>query len=190
MAAGDHLRVNRGGAVDHAIDVGDRTVIRWRAGAGLERVERALFAPDGAALEVVIYRERVYRPALVVARAFSRFAESAYRAMFQSAEQFAAWCKSAQLPPLAAPAAAPARPATRAAAKKRPAPGKAAPARPARAKAAGARAAKAKPARRSAARKAAGKAARARPARRAAPRKTAAPKGKPARRKGAPRRRR
>lgn len=109
MAAGDHLRVNRGGEVDHAIDVGDRTVIRWRAGAGLERVERAVFAPDGSPVEVVLHRERVYRPALVVARAFSRFSEAAYRAMFQSPEQFAAWCKSAQLPAVAAPEAPVAR---------------------------------------------------------------------------------
>jgi len=98
MPAGDHLRVNRGGAVDHAIDVGDRTVIRWRQGVGVERIARALFAPEGAAPEVVVYRQRVFRPPLVVARAFSRFAESAYRAMFQAPEQFAVWCKSAQLP--------------------------------------------------------------------------------------------
>lgn len=135
MAAGDHLRATRGGETDHAIDVGDRTVIRWRAGAGVERVERAAFAPVGATVEVVIHRERIYRPALVVARAFSRFAESSYRAMFSSPEQFAVWCKSAQLPAVsAAEAPAPARkarPAPKAAtrarkASPRPAPKKAA----------------------------------------------------------------
>lgn len=186
MAAGDHLRVSRGGVADHAIDVGDRTVIRWRAGVGLERVERALFAPDGA-VEVVVYRERVYRPQLVVARAFSRFAESAYRAMFRSAEQFAAWCKSAQLPPVAAPAAAPARPAGKAAAKARPAPRKAV-ARPVKAAPRKARAGKAKPASRSTAGKSRGKVAKARPARKAAARK-AATRARPAARKGARRRR-
>jgi len=188
MAAGDHLRVNRSGAVDHAIDVGDRTVIRWRQGVGLERVERALFAPDGTALEVVIHRGRVYRPALVVARAFSRFAESAYRAMFRSAEQFAAWCKSAQLPPVPAPASGPARAGRKAtpAAPRKAAPKKAAPARPGKAKLARA---KAKPARRPGSKKAASRVARAKPSRKAAPRK-AAPKAKVAKRKGAPRRRR
>jgi len=134
MAAGDHLRVTRGTETDHAIDVGDRTVIRWRAGAGVERVERAAFAPGDATVEVVVHRERIYRPALVVARAFSRFAESAYRAMFASPAQFAVWCKCAQLPAVTAveaPATArKARPAPKAAVSKkaslRPAPRKAA----------------------------------------------------------------
>ncbi len=171
MPAGDHLRVNRGGAVDHAIDAGDRTVIRWREGVGVERVERALFAPDGAAVEVVVHRERIFRPPLVVARAFSRFAESAYRAMFQSAEQFAVWCKSAQLPAVSSDDEAPARPSRK----------KAAPAgkpKPTRVKPApkAARVAKAKPARKPAPKKAARKVAKAKIARKGAPRKSAARK--------------
>jgi len=161
MPAGDHLMVNRGGEVDHAIDVGDRTVIRWRRGAGVERVEQALFAPDGAALEVAIHRERIFRPTLVVARAFSRFAESSYRAMFQSPEQFAVWCKSAQLPAVAAPA----RKATPAA---KPKPAKVARAQPAK-KAAPRKTARAAPARKAAPKKAAArKVAKARPARKPA----------------------
>jgi len=159
MPAGDHLRVNRGGEVDHAIDVGDRTVIRWRRGAGVERVERGLFAPDGAALEVVIHRERSFRPPLVVARAFSRFAESSYRAMFQSPEQFAIWCKSAQLPAVAAKPEAPARPA-----RKAPPVAKAQVVKPARAT----KAVAAKPAKKAAAKRVARKAIRAKAAGKAA----------------------
>lgn len=179
MPAGDHLKVVRGGEVDHAIDVGDRTVLRWRAGVGVERVERARFAPDGARLEVVLHRERIFRAPLVVARAFSRFAEAAYRAMFQSAEQFAVWCKSAQLPPVAAEARA-----------RKGKKGAKAGATKARAAPRAAKSARARPARKGAPRKAAKRAARARPSRKAAPKKQAARKvararpGKRAARKG------
>jgi len=181
MPAGDHLRVNRGGEVDHAIDVGDRTVIRWRQGAGVERVERALFAPDGVELEVVVHRERIFRPPLVVARAFSRFAESAYRAMFQSAAQFAFWCKSAQLP---AEAEAAAKPTGKAAAGAKPK-AKVKPVLKA------AKMAKAKVARKPAPKKVARKGVKVKPAKRASPKKGPArmvAKAKPARKGGRGRR--
>lgn len=109
MNQGDHVRALRGGVWDHAIDLGDRTVIRFVPGRGLERGAYAGFTDGAEAVEVVVHRERVYRPPLVVARAFSRMAETAYAAMFVDPEQFAVWCKSGALPP-ATPEAAPATP--------------------------------------------------------------------------------
>jgi hypothetical protein len=117
MTQGDHVRARRGGVWDHAIDVGDRTVVRYAAGAGIQRCEYADFVAGADEVEVVVHRERVYRPPLVVARAFSRFAESAFNSMFGSSEQFALWCKSGKLAP-AGPAAPP-RKAARAAARPR-----------------------------------------------------------------------
>lgn len=187
MGQGDHLRIARGGAWDHAVDLGDRTVIRWAPGRGVERLEAAAFEAGVGTVERVIHRERVYRPDLVVARAFSRLAEAAYGAMFGSSEQFATWCLNGRIG--ASPSPAPAAPTAR-----RPAPAR----RPARRpvpKAVRSRAAKAAPRRatgKAAKKTAAPKAAR-RPARKAA-RPAAPPKGarksarKPARR-GAKRRR-
>ncbi|HSB19920.1 MAG TPA: hypothetical protein VLD85_07940, partial [Anaeromyxobacteraceae bacterium] len=94
MTQGDHVRARRGGAWDHAIDVGDRTVIRFVPGAGFERCEYGDFVAGADRVEVVVHRERVFRPSLVVARAFSRFAEAAYAGMFRSPGQFAVWCKT------------------------------------------------------------------------------------------------
>ena len=58
--------------------------------------------------QVVTHTERAYPPKQVVARAFSRFADSAYASMFESSESFAVWCKTGKLPapplPLAPPA--------------------------------------------------------------------------------------
>jgi hypothetical protein len=104
MTQGDHVRALKGGVWDHAIDVGDRTVIRFARGAGIERCGYADFVAGADRVEVVVHRERVYRPALVVDRAFSRFAESAYAGMFRSPEQFAVWCKAGRLPADGAPA--------------------------------------------------------------------------------------
>jgi hypothetical protein len=139
MPQGDHLRARRDGGWDHAIDLGDRTVIRWIAGRGVQRCTAADFAAGSGPVELVVHRERVFRPAVVVARAFSRFAEAAYDAMFRSPEQFATWCKNGQMgePPAVAP---PRKPTSRRAAAgvarktalrraKRPAPRKAAPPR-------------------------------------------------------------
>lgn len=179
MKAGDHLRVLKDGAWDHAIDVGDRTVIRWVPRLGVLRSGHGEFVSGAERGEVVVHRERTFKPREVVARAFSRFAESAYAAMFASPEQFAVWCKNGQLP---AAAGAPAKVAKRAPAKAAaPVARKGAPkaaAKPA-AKAAPKPAAKAKP-RKVAAKKA--------PPSRAPARKKAAPR-KPARvaRKAAPR---
>jgi hypothetical protein len=152
MGQGDHLRARRGAVWDHAVDLGDRTVIRFVPGRGLERTGYAGFTDGAEEVEVVVHRERVYRPPLVVARAFSRMAETAYAAMFSSPEQFAVWCKSGSLPP--------APPGATATARSRSAPrGKARPARKS------ARRGKARPARKPVRR------GKARPARKAAPRK-------------------
>jgi len=107
MSQGDHVRARRGGAWDHAIDVGDRTVIRFVPGAGYQRRGYADFTAGADRVEVMVHRERVFRPPLVVARAFSRFAESAYAAMFRLAEQFAVWCKTGRAPAEEPPGAAP-----------------------------------------------------------------------------------
>jgi hypothetical protein len=164
MTQGDHVRARRGGAWDHAIDVGDRTVIRFVPGAGFERCEYGDFVAGADRVEVVVHRERVFRPSLVVARAFSRFAEAAYAGMFRSPGQFAVWCKTDRVP--GEEAAAPG-PAPRAGRRKGPRAGK-----------------KAAPARRKAPRKAAAR--RAAPRRRPAPRKRARPApGKAPRRRGA-----
>jgi histone H1/5 len=110
MSAGDHIRIRKSGAWEHAIDVGDRTVIHFEKGSGVKRSHVSDLA-NGGPVEVVIHPTRVYAPRLVVARAFSRFSESAYAAMFPDSEAFALWCKTGQIPaaPLAvspAPAAA------------------------------------------------------------------------------------
>jgi Lecithin retinol acyltransferase len=104
MRAGDHICITTGGVAEHAIDVGDRTVIHFVQGEGLKRSRLAELAPDGARVEVVVHRHRVYVPKQVVARAFSRFSDSAYSAMFRDSEEFASWYKTGKMPahPLAA----------------------------------------------------------------------------------------
>jgi hypothetical protein len=98
MRVGDHIRITKGGGAEHAIDVGDRTVIHFAIGEGVKRSRLAELASDGAKVEVVTHRERVFPRKKVVARAFSRFAESAYAAMFQDSEAFAIWCKNGKIP--------------------------------------------------------------------------------------------
>jgi hypothetical protein len=98
MRVGDHIRITKGGGAEHAIDVGDRTVIHFAIGEGVKRSRLAELASDGARVEVVTHRERVFPRKQVVARAFSRFAESAYAAMFQDSEAFAIWCKNGKIP--------------------------------------------------------------------------------------------
>lgn len=165
MTQGDHVRALKGGVWDHAIDVGDRTVVRFARGMGIQRCAYADFVDGAERVEVVVHRERVFRPPLVVARAFSRFAESAFNSMFATPEQFALWCKMGRIP-AAEEAAPPARPARVAAAARGRAPARAPAARRARAK--GKAAARKKgPARRKAP---------ARKARKAAPRKKPAPR--------------
>jgi hypothetical protein len=204
MKAGDHLRVLKDGVWDHAIDVGDRTVIRWVPRLGVLRSGQGEFVSGAERGEVVVHRERTFKPREVVARAFSRFAESAYAAMFSSAEQFATWCKNGQLPAVAGAPAAPRKAAARKAAPAkafaRAAPRKAAPEKPAPKGKAPARGAAARPAkdapRKSAPKKAAARKAPARKAprrsaktaRRAVPSKAAKkavrrPARKPARRR-------
>jgi hypothetical protein len=130
MTQGDHVRARKGGVWDHAIDLGDRTVLRFARPAGIQRCGYVDFVAGADRVEVVVHRERAFRPSLVVARAFSRLSESAYGAMFASSEQFAVWCKIGRVPP--GGGAPPAEPrARRPAARKRPAgkkapPGKAA----------------------------------------------------------------
>jgi len=200
MKAGDHLRVLKDGVWDHAIDVGDRTVIRWIPRLGVLRSGHGEFVSGAERGEVVVHRERNFKPREVVARAFSRFAESAYAAMFSSPEQFAVWCKNGQLPAAAGAPAAPkkaaARKAALAKAVARAAPKKAAaprkPAPEAKARKVAARPASAAPkrsgpkkasARKAPARKAApGKAAR--PARKASPKKVAKAARGPAKKPG------
>jgi hypothetical protein len=116
MTAGDHVRVLRHGTWDHAIDIGDRTVIRFTPRGGLERRAFSDFVAGGERIEVVVHREPVHRAAQVVRRAFSRFAETAFQAMFRDAEQFAVWCKNGRMPPAAV---APPGPVSRAAARVR-----------------------------------------------------------------------
>jgi len=101
MKAGDHIRISRDGLVEHAIDVGDRTVIHFAPGSGVKRSRLTELAPNGARVDVVTHAERVYPAKQVVARAFSRFSESAYAAMFSDSEAFAVWCKTGQVPPRA-----------------------------------------------------------------------------------------
>jgi hypothetical protein len=179
MKAGDHLRVLKDGVWDHAIDVGDRTVIRWVPRLGVLRSGQGEFVSGAERGEVVVHRERTFKPREVVARAFSRFAESAYAAMFASAEQFAIWCKNGQLPAVAAAPAAPRKAAARKAGPAR-APAKAA--APTPKKVAPKPAPKAKAPARKAAAKAAPKkvAAKKAAATKAAPRKAAKPVRKPA----------
>jgi len=170
MKAGDHLRVLKDGVWDHAIDAGDRTVIRWVPRLGVLRSGLGEFVAGAERGEVVVHRERTFKPREVVSRAFSRFAETAYSAMFHSPEQFALWCKNGRLPAAPPASTAPKRAGARAAPK--PA-GRAA----VRAGPAAKKAAKREPARRA--------------ARKAAPRKPAArkaAKAKPTARKAAPRR--
>ncbi len=98
MKAGDHILIMKGGGAEHAIEVGDRTVIHFAKGGGVKRSRLAELAPVGATVIVVTHRERVFPPRRVVARAFSRFAESAYAAMFPDSEAFAIWCKTGRVP--------------------------------------------------------------------------------------------
>ena len=98
MRAGDHIRITRGGVSEHAIEVGDRTVIHFVQGEGVRRSRLYQLAPDGARVEVVVHPHRVYVPKQVVARAFSRFSDSAYAAMFRDSEEFASWCKTGKVP--------------------------------------------------------------------------------------------
>ncbi len=98
MKAGDHIRITRGVVAEDAIEVGDRTVIHFVKGEGVRRSRLDHLAPDGARVEVVIHRHRVYSPKHVVARAFSRISSSAYSAMFLDSEGFASWCKTGRTP--------------------------------------------------------------------------------------------
>jgi hypothetical protein len=101
MRAGDHVRVLREGRWDHAIDCGDRTVIRLVRGAtapAIRRTAMAEFARDAGEVGVVPHRERVYPPREVVARAYSRMRDSSFVHMFADPEHFAVWCKSGLAP--------------------------------------------------------------------------------------------
>lgn len=106
MRPGDHIRILRDGGWDHAIAVGDRTVIHFARGEGVKRSLLSALASDHAPMEVVTHREPVYAPRRVVARAFSRFADSAYAAMFADSEAFACWCKAGRAPAQASGGAA------------------------------------------------------------------------------------
>jgi hypothetical protein len=94
MKAGDHICIQSDGTWRHAIDVGDRTALHFSSPGGVQRSRLSELAPAGTKVEVVTHAERVYPPKLVVARAFSRYAEAAYGAMFADSEAFAMWCKT------------------------------------------------------------------------------------------------
>ena len=107
MKAGDHIRILKDGEWQHAIDVGDRTVIHFAAAGGVKRSRLDSLSAGAQRVEVVTHPERVYAPKMVVARAFSRFSESAFGAMFSDSESFAVWCKSGGSPPAARNGVAP-----------------------------------------------------------------------------------
>jgi hypothetical protein len=107
MMAGDHIRIQQSSGSQHGIDVGDRTAIVFDHGVGPRRV-RLEPLPDGARVEVVTHIERVYAPKQVVARAFSRFSEAAFAAMFADSEAFAVWCKTGRPAPTSFTSPAPA----------------------------------------------------------------------------------
>jgi hypothetical protein len=180
MKLGDHLRVNRNGVLDHAIDCGDGTVIRFvpASGGGWAEVRRARlldFAAGAERVEVVKYPSLVYPADMVVARAFSRLGESAAGTMFGGPEHFATWCMNGQAPVRPLPGPSPASPPPPPAE-----PPAAAPPRPAAPKAAARPAAKAgKPARAAPPKRAAKAKARPAPAR-----KRKAASGKPAAKAG------
>jgi len=153
---GDHIRALVASRWLHAIDCGDETVLHLvadPAAGGRVQVRRS-FRPELLAgaecVERVTHRERVFTPAEVVARAFSRASDPALAAMFRGPADFAVWCKTgrldeatgarppATLPELPAPAGPLAAPPTQ---EPRPAgiPAKAAPARRRPARARGAR---------------------------------------------------
>jgi hypothetical protein len=99
MKAGDHIRILKDGEWQHAIDLGDRTVIHFAAQGGVMRSRLDSLSAGAQKVEVVTHPERVYAPKMVVARAFSRFSDSAFGSMFGDSEAFAVWCKSGGRPP-------------------------------------------------------------------------------------------
>ncbi|HUK65763.1 MAG TPA: lecithin retinol acyltransferase family protein [Anaeromyxobacteraceae bacterium] len=115
MKAGDHIRIMKASGWEHAVDVGDRTVIHFVKGEGAKRSYLYDLATPGARVEVVTHAERVYPAKHVVARAFSRVGDAAFALAFADAESFASWCATGRVPPSAplllppprAPAAAP-----------------------------------------------------------------------------------
>jgi hypothetical protein len=112
---GDHIRALKDGRWIHGIDLGTQQVLHLvedpslPAGHRLRRTYKPDFTEGAISVEVVIHRERVFPPRMVVARAFSRLADPAVVAAFRSSEQFAAWCKASRLPPAAEEAGRPAR---------------------------------------------------------------------------------
>lgn len=93
---GDHIRARAGGEWRHAIDCGDGTVLHLVDGR-VRRSHRLDFAAGAAEVEVVIHRERVFLPRLVVARAFSRAADPVRANQFASSADFATWAKAGHL---------------------------------------------------------------------------------------------
>jgi hypothetical protein len=112
---GDHIRALKDGRWIHGIDLGTQQVLHLvedpslPAGHRLRRTYKPDFTEGATSVEVVIHRERVFPPRMVVARAFSRLADPAVVAAFRSSEQFAAWCKASRLPAADAEAQPPAR---------------------------------------------------------------------------------
>jgi hypothetical protein len=96
MAAGDHLRVYRGGYWHHGIDCGNYRVIHYtardgtKAGASIQETTQSLFALDGV-VEIVPYAQRG-APDAILARARSRLGENAYNVVLNNCEHFARWC--------------------------------------------------------------------------------------------------
>jgi hypothetical protein len=150
MTAGDHIRIMKPSGWQHAIDVGDRTVLHFAKGEGVKRSLLSQLATEGARVEVVTHPQPVFPPEEVVGRAFSRHGTTPHAWTFADSEAFAIWCKIGRvmpgafvrtpLPPAgrqANGAAAQAKPARKAAAAKASPPKKAAAAkaaaRPARA---------------------------------------------------------
>jgi hypothetical protein len=130
---GDHIRALKDGHWLHGIDLGDQRVLYLAEAPGLapgdrlRRVYRPEFTAGARKVELVVHREPAYPAKAVVARAWSRFMDPSVVSMFRDSEAFAAWCKIGRLPKTAPTAPAPLTPmAAKAAAIARPAPKKAA----------------------------------------------------------------
>lgn len=126
---GQHIRILKDGRWIHAVDCGDETVLHLAEEAPPPRVRRAYrpeFVAGAATVEVVTHRERTFPAKDIVRRAYSRASDPALASMFCDSEAFVEWCTTGRLSgarnfavdaTAAAPATAPAKPATNGASK-------------------------------------------------------------------------
>jgi NC domain. len=100
MAKGDHLVVNYGLYLHHALDIGDGLVIQYgrrvfdKAHAIVEIVSRETFS-RGIPI-MVVDRPANYSPDEIVRRAFSRLGEQDYSLFTNNCEHFVNWCCTGQ----------------------------------------------------------------------------------------------